>query len=69
MRKICLAIAVLVATSLQGPGTAHAASAGLEGVAHFDHVVVLTEENESATTTFAPGSPATYLNGLRGKGV
>jgi hypothetical protein len=69
VRKICLAIAVLVATSLQGPGTAHAASAGLEGVAHFDHVVVLTEENESAATTFGPGSPATYLNGLRGKGV
>ncbi len=42
---------------------------GLEGVPHFDHVVVLTEENENASTTFAPGSPAVYLNALRRRGV
>jgi phospholipase C len=42
---------------------------GLEGIPHFDHVVLLVEENESATSTFSPASPATYLKGLRAKGV
>jgi hypothetical protein len=42
---------------------------GLEGVPHFDHVVVLTEENESATETFAPTSKAPYLRSLAAKGV
>lgn len=51
------------------PRAAAASVVGLEGVSHFDHVVVLTEENESATTTFADASPATYLKSLRGKGV
>jgi hypothetical protein len=68
-----IAAAVVVVTSVVGPGVSHAASAGpsapLEGVPHFDHVVVLVLENESANTTFAPGSPATYLNGLRSQGV
>ncbi|MGZ6804425.1 MAG: hypothetical protein ACXVFU_15375, partial [Nocardioidaceae bacterium] len=41
---------------------------GLEGVPHFDHVVVLTEENEAAATTFAANSPARYLKSLRSKG-
>jgi hypothetical protein len=69
LRKICLSVALLVAATVPGTGTAHATTSGLEGVPHFDHVVVLTEENESATTTFGPGSPATYLNSLRSKGV
>jgi hypothetical protein len=68
-----IAAAVVVVTSIAGPGISRAASAGpnapLEGVPHFDHVVVLVLENESANTTFAPGSPATYLNGLRSQGV
>lgn len=45
------------------------AAAPLEGVPHYDHIVVLTLENESATATFGPASPATYLNGLRAQGV
>ncbi|GAC1441186.1 MAG: alkaline phosphatase family protein [Mycobacteriales bacterium] len=49
--------------------SAAASHVGLEGVAAFDHVVVLTEENEAAATTFAAGSPATYLKSLRSKGV
>ncbi|MCU1591219.1 MAG: phosphoesterase family protein [Frankiales bacterium] len=72
MRKISLAAAVLVAAAtLAGTGTASATSTTptLEGVPHFDHVVVLTEENESASATFAAGSPAVYLNSLRSKGV
>ncbi len=71
MRRTSLVVALLVAASLQG-GTAapaRAAVTGLEGVPHFDHVVVLTEENESAATTFGAGSPAVYLNSLRSKGV
>ncbi|HEY2430929.1 MAG TPA: alkaline phosphatase family protein [Acidimicrobiales bacterium] len=43
--------------------------AGLEGVPHFSHVVVLVEENEAESSTFGPASPAHYLNSLRGKGV
>src|SRR4051794_19247421 len=61
-----IAAVVLVVAGVVGPQAAPAASAGpsgLEGVPHFDHVVVLTLENESAATTFGPGSPATYLNG------
>jgi phospholipase C len=71
LKKISLAVAALVAAgTLAGTGTASAAATPvLEGVPHFDHVVVLTEENESAATTFAPSSPATYLKGLRSKGV
>jgi phospholipase C len=72
LKKISLAAAVLVAAAtLAGTGTAHAATTApaLEGVPHFDHVVVLTEENESASATFGAGSPAVYLNSLRSKGV
>ena len=63
---VTLSAAAAVWAVPAGPATA---SAGLEGVPTFTHVVVLTEENESATTTFGPGSPATYLNSLRSKGV
>ncbi len=67
----------LLASGAQAQTRAHAQAqaqaqrraAGLEGVPHFDHVVVLTEENENASTTFAPGSPAVFLNRLRSKGV
>jgi hypothetical protein len=68
-----IAAAVVVVASVVGPGVAPAASAGpitpLEGVPHFDHIVVLMLENESAGTTFGAGSPATYLNSLRTQGV
>ncbi|MCW2674608.1 MAG: phosphoesterase [Frankiales bacterium] len=59
---------VLAAGLLLAP-QATAAKPGLEGVPHFDHVVVLTEENEAAATTFAADSPAKYLKSLRSKGV
>ena len=70
MHKLSLAVAsaVLAGTALTGQAPA-AAATGLEGIPHFDHVVVLTEENESASTTFGADSPATYLNSLRSKGV
>ncbi len=71
------AATVLLAGTLMGAVTvAPSAQAGrpvrtmgLENVAHFDHVVVLTEENEAAATTFAADSPAVYLKSLRSKGV
>jgi phospholipase C len=70
MRKLGLfATALVLGSSLAAIPSAHAAGVGLEGIAHFDHVVVLTEENESAATTFGAGSPAVYLNSLRSKGV
>jgi hypothetical protein len=68
VRKLRIAVLALVAGSLVSPGPARAA-APLEGVPSFDHVVVLTLENESASSTFGPGSPAVYLNSLRSKGV
>ena len=64
-----LATALVLGSSLAAAPSARAATVGLEGIPHFDHVVVLTEENESASTTFGPGSPAVYLNSLRSKGV
>lgn len=61
----CLAALSLTVTFAPRAG----AAAPVEGVPRFDHVVVLVEENEAAATTFAPGSPATYLKGLRSKGA
>ena len=46
-----------------------ASASPTEGIPHFKHVVVLTEENEAAATTFAPDSPAVFLKSLRGRGV
>jgi len=68
--RVFVAAVITIGGSLAAvPTVSSAAPAGLEGVPSFSHVVVLTEENESATTTFGPGSPATYLNSLRGDGV
>ena len=47
-----------VALSLAPAAPAVAAN----GVPHFDHVVVLIEENEGYSSTFSNVSPATYLN-------
>ena len=46
-----------------------APTVGLEGVPRFDHIVVLTLENENASTSFGAASPAHYLNGLLSQGV
>lgn len=64
---VLAALAVLVAPHAGAARTP--AVTGLEGVPHFDHVVVLTEENESASNTFSDASPAAYLKSLRRKGV
>jgi hypothetical protein len=50
-------------------GIPQRAATGLEGIPRFDHVVVLTEENENESATFGPSSPATYLNSLVSQGV
>ena len=62
-------LALLALAALPLAPTAQAAPKGLEGIPHFDHVVVLTEENEDASATFGATSPATYLKSLRSKGV
>jgi phospholipase C len=67
--SLAVAAATLLGSAFVGQAPAQAAATGLEGIPRFDHVVVLTEENESASTTFAPGSAAVYLNSLRSKGV
>jgi phosphatidylinositol-3-phosphatase len=54
---------------LLAPATHAATTAGVEGIPHFDHVVVLFEENESEASSFGPDSPAAYLNSLRSQGV
>jgi hypothetical protein len=71
MRPPTLAVVAALAVGICVVPSAHAASpsARLEGIPHFDHVVVLTEENETESTTFGPDSPAVYLNSLRAKGV
>lgn len=67
---IAAASAALILAPQAGSLVAQAATpTGIEGVPHFDHVVVLTEENENASITFAANSPAHYLNSLRSKGV
>jgi phospholipase C len=70
------ALSLLLLAAALGPVLALAPGApaapkatGLEGIPHFDHVVVLTEENENASETFAPNSLAPYLRSLRSKGV
>lgn len=63
-----LLLAPALALAGGGGSPAHAAG-GLEGIPHFAHVVVLTEENENETATFGAGSPATYLNSLVPQGV
>jgi hypothetical protein len=68
-----IAAGIVVAAAIAGPGVSQASSAvaaaPLEGIPKYDHIVVLTLENENAGSTFAAGSPATYLNGLRSQGV
>ena len=70
---VVVTLAAAAAAGLTGTLGGGAASAlptgGLEGVRHYDHVVVLTEENENESATFGAGSPATYLNSLRAQGV
>jgi hypothetical protein len=70
VRRIIAVVGVLVLLGLvAGPVSPAAAANTLEGIPSLSHVVVLTLENEDASTTFAPGSPATYLNGLRTQGA
>jgi hypothetical protein len=57
----CLALSAGLLT-WAGPASAATGGTGLEDIPHFDHVVVLIEENEDEADTFAPDSPATYLN-------
>jgi phospholipase C len=63
------ALAGLVSIVLAPSVTAKPRKAGLEGIPTYKHVVVLVEENESQSVTFAPDSPARYLNGLRSQGA
>ncbi len=68
--RVRLLLGVLAAGLLLTSAPAQAATSGLEGIPHFDHVVVLWEENENAEVTFAGDSPFTYLTKtLRSKGV
>ncbi len=70
-RPLALLAAASVAAALAVSPHARAGTStpALEGIPHFDHVVVLTEENEDATSTFGDASPAKYLKSLRSKGV
>ena len=71
--RLPLAAAVLVAVTLAPIGFASppagAEAAGLEGIPRFSHIVVLTEENENESSTFASTSPATFLNSQVANGV
>jgi formylglycine-generating enzyme required for sulfatase activity len=65
--------AVAIAGLVFGNAGSRLASAsdfpGLEGIPYFDHVVVVVLENEDASATFGPSSPAHYLNALRAQGT
>jgi hypothetical protein len=61
--------ALLVAGMAFSSLPAHSVDYGLEGVRHFDHVVVLVLENQNYDTSWGPGSVAHYLNSLRAEGV
>ncbi len=61
--------ATSLASSTLRTSNLETASSVLEGIPHFAHVVVLTEENKDASATFGPTSPATYLNSLVSQGV
>ena len=52
-------LALVAAMALPAPATA---ASPLGGLPTYDHVVVLVEENESFSATFAANSPAVYLN-------
>ena len=66
----CLLPALMVPAVAVSVSAARAATpSGLEGIPRFSHVVVLTEENEAESATFAATSPAHYLNSLRAQGV
>jgi formylglycine-generating enzyme required for sulfatase activity len=66
LRRTAFALSLVL---VQAAAARAGADIGLEGIPHFDHVVVLTLENEDAGTTFGPTSPAHYLNGLRAEGT
>ena len=68
-RPLALLAAAVAAIAVTVAPHAQAATKGLEGIPHFDHVVVLVEENEDASETFGATSPAVYLKALRKKGV
>jgi phosphatidylinositol-3-phosphatase len=57
----CLALSAGLLT-WSGPASAATSGDGLESIPHFDHVVVLVEENEDESDTFGPDSPAHFLN-------
>jgi phospholipase C len=72
MKPLTAVLAGVLALGVAAATPVHAstqAAPRLEGIPHFDHVVVLVEENESEASTFGPGSPAHYLNSLRSQGV
>jgi hypothetical protein len=67
VRRLRIAVALVVAAlGVAGVTTAQAAAA----LPPIGHVFVIVLENESASTTFGPGSPAPYLSGtLRSEGA
>jgi phospholipase C len=72
MKTLRLAASCLLTLGLlYAAGSAHAdvRAPRLEEIPHFDHIVVIVEENQSEATTFGPNSPAHYLKSLRAKGV
>lgn len=63
-RRFALLGAVVAALGVLAPATASAAGSSIR------HVFIIVLENESASTTFAPGSPAPYLaTTLRSQGA
>ena len=69
LARMLAACVILLSPLMVAAAPAGATTPGLEGIPRFDHIVVLPLENEDATTTFGPSSPAHYLNSLRARGT
>ena len=68
-RSAIAVVALACGLAAIGHEPARATTATVPAVPAYDHVVVLVEENENASATFADNSPAHYLNSLRAKGA
>jgi len=64
--RIILALSLLGVTLAIIPARSAPA---LEGIPRFDHVAIIVLENENFDDIWGAGSPAHYLNSLRGQGV
>jgi hypothetical protein len=69
--KALLVAAAVLAGLVVGPVASRAATSGLEGVPHYDHIFTIVLENQNFAATWNTPGPSgpTYLQSLRSKGT